>query len=365
MQRRKSDPEQTPASGNLGGAESAPTYEPEGDRIDSSNVIVDVEEARQPKSDLAKSIAARAKGPAQVVHIKKARAGGGAIFDLNPYDLRLEPGWNLRNFDSPKRKEAIASLALSISKIGVQETLIAHIVGDNIFVHSGWNRLLATYHAIEVLGAEIRGIPVRLSKAGENEADLMLSQIINNTQSGLTVTEQGAVIKKLVGFGWEIKDIASKLGRSETSVKNLLGLQELPLEIRKLVESGTVSAYFANKAYRDAGENDEAALLTLRSAMENAAAKGATRVLPMHAAGAERKPRTSRGGGGRKRAEVRPPATIQEMIPALVVALRDPSVTWEKDAEGNGRILVPRALLDPVVVLVGVSYDRIHDIEIA
>lgn len=278
--------------------EAIPTFEPANDHIDPASVIVDVVEARIPRSEVAKAIAVQAKGADAAMAIRRARAGAGAVFDVNPFDLHLEPGWNLRNFDSLTRKTSIAELALSISHIGVKETLIAHLSGDQIVVHSGWNRLLATFHAINELKAEIRGVPVRFARAGENEADRMLSQIVNNTHSDLTRIEQGGVIKKLLGFGWTEEDIALKLGKSISNVKSLLALQEMPASILRLIETDEISAYFGAKAYREAGENEEKALRVLKSAIARAKALGASRARPMHADGASRKSRSSNGGRG-------------------------------------------------------------------
>jgi hypothetical protein len=317
------------------GPEDHPNFEPD-DPVDLSQVIVDVDDVRIPKSDLAKAIAANAKGQDAVESIKAKRSGPGVVHDLNPYDLFLKRGWNMRNFATPKRRRRIAGLARSIASVGVRETMLAHIDGDKIVIHSGWSRLLATFHAIEVYGAEIRGVPVRFGRAGENDTDWVLSQVVNNDQDPLLPFEQGEVYKQLVAFGWETPDIAAKVGKSVTNVGALLGLQELPNAIQKLVEGGTVSAYMANKLYREAEESSDKAMELLNRAITNAALEGSVRVMPKHVLSIEERSKVGRrGGGGRTTRKSAPPIEAEpiETIPRLVAILRNATV--EKDEDNN------------------------------
>lgn len=345
--RRRS---QAPAPSASKEPEAQPTYEPPIEDVDLSQVIVDVEEARIPRSETANAIAALAKGVEPVAEqLKSRKAGSSVVFDINPYDLWMKPGWNQRNFQTPQRKAIIAGLGRSISKIGVRETLIAHIEGDKIYVDSGWNRLFATYYAIEVLGAEVKGIPVRFGRQGENEADRMLSQIVNNDGTQLTPYEQGLVIKQLIAMAWNIPEIASKLGRSITNVKGLLDLQELPTDIRLLVDDGTVSAYFATKAYRDADEDEAKTLRTLHSAITKAREMGSDRVMPKHAENAPLR-RTRSNAGGRRETPSPPVIAPPDSIPRIIEILRG---AWFERDDDEGIVLMkfPVDVFDDLAVL--------------
>ncbi len=302
------------------------TYEPaEDDHLDSSSVVVDVILARTPRSDNAKTIASQIKGPEQIDAVKSRRAGSGGIFEINPYDLYLEEGWNVRNFETPSRKANIARLASSISAIGVKETLLAHIKDGKIYVHSGWNRLLATYHAIEQ-GAPIVSVPVRFGRASEDDADRTLSQLVNNgVRSDLTPWERGKAIKRMVNFGWQPSALAEAMGKSVTNVNHLLSLQGLPMPMQELVSSGVISSYYAQKVYRETGENEELTMQQLHSAIERARAKGSARVMPKHANPEdyeEPPPRRERkGGGGRRKRSTSTPDTKTETAPVYDVPL--------------------------------------------
>jgi hypothetical protein len=322
--------------------EAQPTYEPmDTDQADSSDVVVDVELARTPHSDTAKSIAAEIKGSELIDQIEKSldkarRAGlGSVLLEINPYDLWLEAGWNVRNFDTPQRKAKIAEYATSIGKIGVTEALSAHVKDSKIVVHAGWHRLLATYRAIEH-GFPVKAIPVRFGQAIENDADRTLSQLVSNGGSDLTPFEKGRVIKRMINFRWPLQEIADAIGKSVTNVKGLLDLQALPMSLQDLVASGTVSAYYATKAYREADDNEEKALHELQSAIATAKAQGATRVMPKH--GEDAPPRRARGsgggggGGGRGRRRVIE-TSPSDAIPRLVALIRLGRA--EKDEEAN------------------------------
>jgi hypothetical protein len=316
--------------------EAQPTYEPaDVDQIDPSDVVVDVELARIPHSDNAKMIAAQAKGSRQIDEIKARRAGSGSVFEINPYDLTLEVGWNVRNFNTVQRKTKIAEYATSIGKIGVREALSAHFKDDKIVVHSGWHRLLATYRAIEH-GAPVKAIPVRFGRAIEDEADRNLSQLVSNGGSDLMPYEKGRVIKRMINFGWQLPDIAASIGKSVTNVKGLLDLQTLPMSLQELVANDTVSAYFVTKAYREANENEDEAIRVLRSAIAKAKQEGATRVMPKHGEDAPaRRPRGGGGrGGGKRRTIIETPASpADDVIPRLIEIIRRARV--EKDREAN------------------------------
>lgn len=326
------------------------TYEPETDVfVDTSKVITDLELARTPRSDVAREVAAQARGSAMVDWIKTRRAGGGAIFDINPYDLWLEAGWNARNFDTQHRKRKIGALALSIANSGVKETLIAHIKGDKVFVHSGWNRLLATYHAIEEYGKPIYGISVRFGRSGENDGDRKASQILNNMSDPLTPIEFSVVCKDLIQLGWTIDQIAARSGRQATSIRQSLELQELPTAVLRLVGDGrdsTVSAHFATTEFHKSGEDPERTLASLRAAIETASARGSDRVLPKHAPNAPpRRPyRTRQMRLAEAQGEVMPSGPLA--VNVILRKLRDILNRAGATALEDGEVVLLRVALD-------------------
>lgn len=314
--------------------EADPMYEPKDStaHLDTASVIVDLEEARTPRSETAKNVAAQAKGAEQIEAIRTRRAGSATVFEINPYDLHLEVGWNVRNFDTPNRRAEIAKLAQSITEVGVREALLAHIKDGRILVHSGWNRLLATYHAIEH-GAPIMAVPVRFGRASEDDADRTLSQIVNNgVRSDLTPYEKGKVIKRMVNYGWQIPAIARAVGVSVTNVNALLEMQALPPAIQGLVANGTLGGYLALEQYRDAGKNEARAMELIQYAMNKAQESGSDHVTRQHTkAAAPRLPRGSKRHAAETRRPAAEPAT--ENIPHIITILRN--AKYERDPAAN------------------------------
>lgn len=350
--------------------EEHPMYEPDEEEFDLSSVVVDVEEARTPRSDLAMVIASNAKGQDAIESIKNRRNGPGLVHELNPYDVYLKPGWNLRNFDTAKRRRSIASLAVSIANHGMRETLIAHFDGDKITIHSGWNRMLAVWHAINVLNREIRTVPVRFERHPHSDADRVLSQIVNNTQDPLTPYEQGKVYKMLRNMGWEVADIAEKVGRTVGNIHILLDLQALPSEVQKLIDAGTVTAYFAAREYKRSGENTEETMLALNTAIANARAEGLDHAMPKHLLPAEQRRKTgrrsgtsTRGGGVRSTKTSAPPAQPEleseslspqsDMvvnIPRIIEILRSARVEIEQE-ENTAIMWFPLTVFNDLAIL--------------
>jgi hypothetical protein len=259
--------------------------------IDISQVVTDLELARTPRSPNAQMIAAQARGSkaAEFIRTETARLAKtgqpvSAVFDINPYDLFLEAGWNKRNFNTPHRKQRVGTIGVSIANTpGVKETMICHLKGDKIYVHSGWTRLLSTYYAIEVLGAEIMAVPVRLGRSGENDGDRMFSQIVNNMGQPLNHLETGAVIKDLYMMQWPIDLIAARAGKKPQAIKQMLDTQEMPQRILSLIDDGTIKMTFALQEWRKSNQDPDVCWERLQASIKRAQQLGAPKVMPKHA----------------------------------------------------------------------------------
>lgn len=275
----------------------------ENEAIFPDRVIVDYEQACNPQSDVAKRVYALRLGDPKIGEsLPPPKPGtGGVIYDVCPYDLKLEPGWNKRNFRTEQRRKKIASLGLSISRVGVREPLVCHIKNGLVYVHSGWNRWFATIYAIEVEGVEIQRIPIRFGRSGENDEDRNLSQVVNNGSDRYLPLEMARVIKDQVNvFMWPIPKVAAALGYDTQNILMLLKLLEMPSAVLRFVDEGTIRASFARRAYRNARNNEEKTIQVIEGAIENARNKGRERVMPQDAPGYVRKRRGSgeRGTGG-------------------------------------------------------------------
>ncbi|PZR59549.1 MAG: hypothetical protein DI537_53240, partial [Stutzerimonas stutzeri] len=228
-------------------------------------------------TDLSQKIAARAKG--RTGGIKTLAEGRSDIHKVNPFLIRVEDGFNVRDFESPEVAEHVDNLAQSIAKIGVQRPLKVRNKGNELILKDGECRLRATIRAIEVYGAEIVAIPVVLADRSESDADATLGILVENSGLDLTVSGKSEIVKRLTAFGWSREDIAAKAGMSKARVIQLLEFAGLSTEIKGLVSAGTVSATAALATARAHDFDDDKTVEVIKSASATKmAASGKARV---------------------------------------------------------------------------------------
>ncbi len=286
-------------------------------------IVVDFATASTPVSDLAKRLAAEATdkiAERKQGGLKHLAVGRSDIYRVSPYVLTIKEGWNCREMADPENLAHIDMLARSIAEIGVKEPLTVYWDKETgvSYVSDGHCRLLATFRAIEVYGAEIKTIPVKHEPTGSSAADRVLSQIVRNAGKTPSPYEQGRAFSKLVGFGWTQTEIAAKAGVTVVTVaRNLKLYEEMPPEMAKLIAEGKVKSNFAAKTLRESGSVEEAEA-TLTQAVQTAAAQGRTRAMPKHTA-----------NGGKKRDDK------GDMVNREVVATLLHNASVEKKADGT------------------------------
>lgn len=248
----------------------------------TSDVVLDFKIARTPNSAFGKQLLEEA--------LARAEKGGGVkgaaekrsdLFWINPYLIQVREGWNSREEDDPENKQHIDNLALSITENGVKEPLTVYRDGNQVVLTNGHCRLLATFRAIEVYGAQIMSVPVATEDPFASEADRILSQITRNGGKPLSTLETSTVYKKMFDLGWSETMIAKKAAVSPTRVRQLLEVNTLPEEIKALVRTGKVSVNLAITTFK-AAENAQAALDALNNGVEVAASAGKKRATAKH-----------------------------------------------------------------------------------
>jgi hypothetical protein len=161
--------------------------------------------------------------------------------------------------------------------------------GDQSFIYvtGGFTRLEAAKRAIK-RGAPIEALPVIMKPAGTSMADLMVGLAMDNTGVPLKPYERGIVVKRLLSFGWDEKQIANRMTVTVSYVKDLLFLHSLPEAVQRMVIDDRVSAGHAVTISRQHGseavsilqaalaEMDEAATLKGGSPDERAIESGGT-----------------------------------------------------------------------------------------
>jgi len=217
--------------------------------------------------------------------MKEAEAGSRDLWQVPIDSIRTIDNFNVRVHDEAYEAR-IDSIADSILQEGFYQDhpLSGYVAkeGENhiIFIHGGHTRLAAAHRAIK-RGAPLEKIPVVVSQAGVDMEDLTVALVKGNDGNPLKPYEIGLVCKRLMGFGWDEKKVASRLGISDQYVKNLLSLMAAPVAIRVMVIEGRISASLAIDAIKQHGDK---AVSILEKAEGKANDSGKGKVTKKHVA---------------------------------------------------------------------------------
>lgn len=133
-------------------------------------------------------------------------------------------------------KEALDELAQSVKTHGVLEPLLVRKVAGGYELIAGERR----WRAAQAAG--LKTVPVVIREAGDHEA-LELALIENLQRSDLNVMEEAEGYQVLAEkFSLTQDEISQRVNKARASVANALRLLSLPLEVRKFVSEGLVSA---------------------------------------------------------------------------------------------------------------------------
>jgi len=219
------------------------------------------------------------------IAMKSVEANSRDLWQVAPDKLKVIDNFNVRNKDEAYVAH-IRWLADSMKVEGYyQDKPLAGYVakeGDEqiIYIYDGHCRLEAVNLAIKE-GAEIHKVPVVVNQAGVSMEDLTIVLVRGNGGKPLAPYEIGVVCKRLVRYGMEIPEIATRIGFTENYVNNLLNLMASHAKLRKMVIDGVVSASTAIEMINKHGDK---ALDKLLEAQERANAAGKDRVTNKHIA---------------------------------------------------------------------------------
>lgn len=204
--------------------------------------------------------------------LKSMAESRSALLHYDPRTLKLKPGLNARDLETPENWEHVEFLAQSIAANGFlpSHPLEIFAEGDAVYVSDGHCRLTATMLAI-ARGVDIKTVACVPERRGTNEVDRLLNQNLANSGKRLTPLEEGHNIKRAMALGATIAEVAGKLGKSQTYVAQSLDFQAAPAAVHAMVRKGEVSATLAAKTLRRHGH---AGVATIQKAVDSAKAKG-------------------------------------------------------------------------------------------
>src|SRR3984885_1113944 len=128
-------------------------------------------------------------------------------------------------------EDRLQELAASIKSQGLIQPIIVRTVGAGRFeIIAGERR----WRAAQIAG--LKQIPSLVREAGDQSV-VAMALIENIQREELSPLEEAQALQRLIGeFKLTHQQVAEAIGRSRASVSNLLRLQELPAQIKKLLE---------------------------------------------------------------------------------------------------------------------------------
>ncbi len=128
--------------------------------------------------------------------------------------------------------QALEELANSIRSQGIIQPLIVRPVGNKYEIIAGERRWRAAQLAgLTEVPVIVRHIP--------DEAAIAIALIENIQRENLNPIEEATALQRLINeFGMTHQQVADAVGKSRTSVTNLLRLLALPEEVKSMLERG-------------------------------------------------------------------------------------------------------------------------------
>lgn len=163
-------------------------------------------------------------------------------FDPQPKDARsiseVDPGSIDPNPHQPRttfKQSELDALAQSIKEHGILQPLVAQKRNDRYELIAGERRLRAAKQL------QLKTVPV-IVRSFDEQQSLELALIENIQREQLNPVETAAAYQKLLSqFNLMPKDIAKRVGRDQSTIKNTIRLLKLPLEAKRALAEGDIS----------------------------------------------------------------------------------------------------------------------------
>lgn len=189
-------------------------------------------------------------------------------FQLDPRIIEIEDGFNARPLDP----EHVASIKLAYSSGATLPALFVRVDAGRVVLVDGHHRLAAV---MELIAEGVEVLRIDCMQFRGNDAERITLMLTTAQGKPLTPLEQGIQYKKLTGFGWSVKEIFGKVGKSEQHVSDMIELANSNSDVQNMVKSNKVAAHVALSLVKKHGS---AAGEVLAGHLEVAAAAGKKKV---------------------------------------------------------------------------------------
>lgn len=156
---------------------------------------------------------------------------GGVVNEVAVNAIDPNPHQPRANF-APDQLEALAA---SIKRYGVVQPLVVNPVGGRYQLIAGERRLRAAKLA------KLKTVPA-IVRSDDEQRRLEVALVENLQRADLNVVETATAYQKLIDeFNETPRSIGAAVGRSDSSVKNILRLLNLPIEAKRAIAAGVIN----------------------------------------------------------------------------------------------------------------------------
>ncbi|WCO67101.1 ParB/RepB/Spo0J family partition protein [Iamia majanohamensis] len=184
------------------------------------------------RSGLGRGLDALIPGSTDEAGEEVAPPPGPGLSDLLVADIEPNPHQPRSQFD----EDSLAALAASIRELGVLQPVLVRPVDGRYELIAGERRWRAARRAgLERIPAVVRAI--------DDSTSLEQAVVENLHRQDLNPLEEAGAYQQLVeDFGLTQEEVARRVGRSRSSVANILRLFQLPPSVQRMVRDGQLTA---------------------------------------------------------------------------------------------------------------------------
>lgn len=183
--------------------------------------------------------------------VRKETMSKNAVFMVS-IDLLLEdPGFNTREYETERVQAKIREYADAFLRGDVFPPVMVKVVDEQIFIRDGYLRTRGARLAISE-GGEIDRLACLEVAGDEGVQDLVILK--SNDGLKLLPLERAAVYSRMMHTrGMSVEEIAKLDGRTTTSITQYITAYNMPLELKRLINSDVVSMSYAVGLFTEHG----------------------------------------------------------------------------------------------------------------
>lgn len=181
---------------------------------------------------------------------------GKESFNVDPRVLVVKDGGSGREkIGTDAEDQSLKEFIRENGSLALPPLLVQKQPDKTLLIRNGHRRRWACLELIKE-GVDIRAVPVQLTDKNMTDEEALFLVFTSNAGKPLSPFEEAQTFKRLKNCGYEVDEIAKRIGRSIQFVYKRLQLANATLETRQAVESGKVGVSTATNAVSSSGGDE-------------------------------------------------------------------------------------------------------------